>query len=271
MLFPSQQERENQGQQEVYLSPKHCLRLLTKHCSRRTLEKLRQERMTPNDGLNSGPSGSSPDHVSPGSDYHGDESNYTSYQLREVQAEDQNGPAQPLNHGTPLTNRGRPGHEFLHQSGTATPWNPHNLAMNFDSRHQINRGTLARKLLHILGEFPVEDTKSEDGTQEAKDLQDPLWLMAGLADRGWDLEGKGEKRKRGTEKRPTALPSTNLPAEDAHRLSQWTPEALQELEKEQAQYYEHGILGSKCDVARDLDPINHGLVTEEKAYKLIQV
>lgn len=226
--------------------------------------------MSPEFGATGGPSGSSDDHISPASDYlEGGNTDMASYP-REGNLEDQTDTARASHQGPPLTNRGRPGQEFLHQSGTATPWNPHSLAMNPDPRQQISRGTLARKLLHILGEFPVEDTRSEEGDQEAKDLQDPLWLMAGLADRGWDLEGRGEKRKRGTGNRPTALPSTNLPAEDAYLLRQWTPDALQELEKEQLSYYEHGLLGSKCDVARDLDPVHHGLVTEEKAHELFQ-
>lgn len=226
--------------------------------------------MSPDTAATGGPSGSSEDHISPASAYpEGESTRMTSFSRKDHPG-NQNQATQNPSHGQTLTNRGRPGHEFLHQSGTATPWNPHNLAMGVDTRHQINRGTLARKLLHILGEFPVEDTKSEDGTQEAKDLQDPLWLMAGLADRGWDLEGNRGKRKRGNGQRPAALPSTDLPAEDAHLLKQWTPEALQELEKEQIQYYEHGILGSKCDVARDLDPVHHGLVAEDKAHQLFQ-
>lgn len=149
------------------------------------------------------------------------------------------------------------------RSGTTTPWNPHNLAMNTE-RGQIHRPTLARKLLQILGEFPVEDDASDNKNTEPR-FQDPLWLIAGLAKRGWNLHGA-----QGNLKHSAALTSAGLPPEESRLLSKWTPRALQEIEKEQSRYFEHGILGSKSDVAPDLDPIEHGLVTEEKSRLLFQ-
>ena len=147
-----------------------------------------------------------------------------------------------------------------------TPWNPHGLAMDVEGGERTHQTSLARKLFNILGEFPVEDGRGHDANTDFKGFQDPLWLIAGLAGRGWDLDGKHGSRKR--VKRPTTLPSTALSAEDARVLSKWTPEALQNIEREQARYFEHGIFGSKCDVAHDLDPVHHGLIAEERVEEL---
>lgn len=134
--------------------------------------------------------------------------------------------------------------------------------------HQKNRRTLARHLLHILGEFPVEGGGKEDGNTEPRGFQEPLWLIGGLAQRGWDVHNIHGNRKK--PKQPTALPSTHLPEEDSRLLSKWTPQALREILREQSRYFEHGLLSSKCDVAQALDPIQHGLVTDERANELFQ-
>ncbi|KAJ3542353.1 hypothetical protein NM208_g4149 [Fusarium decemcellulare] len=170
------------------------------------------------------------------------------------------GPEQP-------SSAGKSHHGSSHQSGTATPWNPHNLVMSTDRGNQLHRPTLARKLLQILGEFPVEDDASENGAAESK-YQDPLWLVAGLAKRGWNLNGTHNNERKS--RRLSELPPAELPTEEAHLLNKWTPQALQGIEKEQNRYFKHGVLGSKSDVASDLDPIQHGLVTEEKAAELFQ-
>ncbi|KAF4469436.1 hypothetical protein FALBO_3656 [Fusarium albosuccineum] len=170
------------------------------------------------------------------------------------------GPEQP-------SSAGKPHHGSSHQSGTATPWNPHNLVMSTDRGNQLHRPTLARKLLQILGEFPVENDASENGSAESK-YQDPLWLVAGLAKRGWNLSGTYDNERQ--PRRLSELPPAELPTEEAHLLNKWTPQALQGIEKEQNRYFKHSVLGSKSDVASDLDPIQHGLVTEEKAAELFQ-
>lgn len=140
--------------------------------------------------------------------------------------------------------------------------------MDINGGDQNDRHTLARELLHILGDFPVHSGRSDNGTTESRGLQEPLWFIGGLAKRGWDLhslDGNGKRIRH-----PTALPSATLPSEDARLLSKWTPQALQKILLEQSRYYEHGLLSSKCDVADALDPIHHGLITDERARELFQ-
>ena len=140
--------------------------------------------------------------------------------------------------------------------------------MDINGGDQNDRHTLARELLHILGDFPVQSGRSDNGTTESRGLQEPLWFIGGLAKRGWDLhslDGNGKRIRH-----PTALPSATLPSEDARLLSKWTPQALQKILLEQSRYYEHGLLSSKCDVADALDPIHHGLITDERARELFQ-
>lgn len=140
--------------------------------------------------------------------------------------------------------------------------------MDVDGGEESRQTTLARKLLNILGEFPVEDNRRDDVSPESKGFQDPLWSVAGLAKRDWDLDEKPGNRKR--VRHPATLKATSLSADEARLLRKWTPSALQEIEREQFQYFEHGIFGSKCDVSHALDPIHHGLVTEKRAEELFQ-
>ncbi|KAF4967389.1 hypothetical protein FSARC_5047 [Fusarium sarcochroum] len=152
------------------------------------------------------------------------------------------------------------------RSGTSTPWNPHSLAMSSE-RGRSHGQTITRKLRQILGDFPVEDHEDESKISEAR-FQDPLWLIAGLAKRGWDLQDNQNGTK--TPTHPTRLASAGLPPEESFLLKKWTPQALQGIRKEQSQYFKHGLHGSRSDVAQDLDPIEHGLVTEKKAAELFQ-
>lgn len=248
--------------------------------SRRTLEKLRNEHLSAfrtrgqaQDGPSGQAPGSSEDDASPQSVFQDTDEGEASPGLP-VRLEDV--PWQTRD-GTEYSNEVSPRPrnsthlypEISHQSGTATPWKPHNLIMNGDGGNQMSRLTLGRKLLHILGEFPIEDDGNDNGAKEAKGLQDPLWLMAGLADRGWDLDGGNGNGKR--PKHPISLTSSSLPEEDARLLSMWTSKALREIEKEQQLYFKHGLFGSKLDVSHDLDPIQHGLITIDKANKSFQM
>lgn len=140
--------------------------------------------------------------------------------------------------------------------------------MDVDGGEKSRQTTLARKLLNILGEFPVENSKRDDPSPESKRFLDPLWSIAGLAKRDWDLDERPGNKKR--VRHPATLKATSLSADEARLLSKWTPAALQEIEREQFQYFEHGIFGSKCDVSRALDPIHHGLVAEKRVEDLFQ-
>lgn len=63
-----------------------------------------------------------------------------------------------------------------------------------------------------------------------------------------------------------------LQCEEERRLFRsWSFQALQALETEQSRYYQHGSLGSKCDVAEELDPIQRGLLSRERLEQLFQV
>lgn len=125
------------------------------------------------------------------------------------------------------------------------------------------------KILHIPGKLPIERGESYEVSNEAKGLQDPLWAMAGLAERGWDLHGTHGHQSSSVEP-PASRTSPSLPVEEACPLGKWKIQNLQEIEKEHNRYYEHGLFGSKCDIARDLDPIQRGLVTKKRAKDLFE-
>lgn len=158
-------------------------------------------------------------------------------------------------------------------SRDVTPWNPQNLAMRSERTHETDRRPLSRNIQSILGEFPVERGsrgKSNNVTAEPKGLQDPLWLIAGLCERGWDSYGSQHNQG----KRNNGMPLSHrapLPTGDAQLLAKWDAQALEEVEKDQGQFFMHGMYGSKCDVAQALDPIHHGLLTEQRASELFRV
>ncbi|KAF2108080.1 hypothetical protein BDV96DRAFT_588175 [Lophiotrema nucula] len=158
------------------------------------------------------------------------------------------------------------------QSGMTTPWDPQVLAVQMESQSERARDTLSRSLLKVLGEFPVHEGKGEEQLDECKrgGLQEPMWHMAGLADKGWELneamEG-GDLLKQAN----SALREPSLKADFEHLFRKWSPQALDAVEREQRQYFAHGIFASKYDVAPALDPVNHGLVTEERVVELFDL
>jgi len=152
----------------------------------------------------------------------------------------------------------------LPRSGTATPWNPRNIVLN--GKRQKPRPSLAKDLSRILGEFPIHHGDRSSNVEESDEVMEPMWLMAGLAERGWALQSAEESS--GGAHRPHSLTSTILPDEETLLLRQWTPDALRRIEREQTHYFQHGALGSKCDVSDDLDPVQHGLITEDRAGEL---
>ncbi|KAL4882335.1 hypothetical protein BJY04DRAFT_217253 [Aspergillus karnatakaensis] len=124
------------------------------------------------------------------------------------------------------------------------------------------------KTLHIPNELPVEHSRDHENT-EPRGLQDPLWVMASLAEQGWNLHGTSGHQSDNLES-PASRTANVLPPEETNLLSKWGIQDLQEIEKEHSLYYEHGLFGSKCDVARDLDPIQRGLLAEQRAVELFQ-
>lgn len=90
--------------------------------------------------------------------------------------------------------------------------------------------------------------------------------MGGLAKRGWDLDQPQDGAE--TESQSGPLSPVGLTPEEVVLLNKWTPQALQDIEEESNQYFEHGLLGSKHDVAHDLDPVFHGLLSEQRATQL---
>jgi hypothetical protein len=158
-----------------------------------------------------------------------------------------------------------------HTSRAATPWNPQNLMVNVEKRGDSPRPQISRRLQRILGEFPIDNSRSHHQHTDAQGLQDPLWLITGLSQRGWKIRGEHEAAQGPLNHDAATSSHAALPASDLHLLGQWTPQTFMEIERDQAQYIMHGMHGSKCDVAHALDPVHHGLLTEERARELVQV
>ncbi|OAL53053.1 hypothetical protein IQ07DRAFT_629540 [Pyrenochaeta sp. DS3sAY3a] len=162
--------------------------------------------------------------------------------------------------------------DFGRRSGTATPWNLQHLSVEGEQQAGLDRPSLTRTLLQVLDEFPVDSSKRDEEANESKarGLQEPLWILAGLADRGWDVsEASGDQTS--PSKHNGTLHRSLITAALEHMLRQWTPQALQNIRQEQARYFEHGVYASKRDVAPALDPVHCGVVTEQRAHELFEI
>lgn len=140
--------------------------------------------------------------------------------------------------------------------------------MSIDEDHSVCPQRLTQDLLNVLHtQFPiVKDCEEVDFTDSA--FQDPMVSMAGIATQGWGIHDQGDKSKKASHL--TRLSSIVLPSEDASLLRKWTPEAFEEIIKEQSCYFDSGLYGSKRDVAWVLDPVYRKLVTEERAKELLE-
>ncbi|KAJ4177011.1 hypothetical protein NW755_014098 [Fusarium falciforme] len=146
---------------------------------------------------------------------------------------------------------------------------PHNLMQNLDQDLQGNSRRLTRRILRLLGEqFPVgQGNDAAPAVEASRGLHDLLPSITNIAKQGWNLDERGKAKRA---RRVAELPVAELPVEDSKLLEAWTPEALQETVSEVTRYFEYGLRGSKRDVARDLDPLQRGLITESKAQQLFQ-
>lgn len=152
------------------------------------------------------------------------------------------------------------------RSESTTTWTPLTLAINSDGDQSLSQQILARKMLHILGEFPVVHSPIEEKSHESKEFEDPLWTLASLARHCWIFDNFSQNGKNW---RSSSL-LNHLSPNDSEVLREWTPEMLQNVERERSQYFQQGLFGSRCDVAHDLDPIQQGLVSEERAAELVE-
>jgi len=116
--------------------------------------------------------------------------------------------------------------------------------------------------------FPVDDTDrdapqsaavSERGIN-AKDFRGALHAINAAAAKNTQRVSRGLPK----------LPNLLLPDEDSQRLRKWTPDKLQTIIRRQKWYYQLGIHGSKRDIARSLDPVEHGLLTETRVSELFK-
>ncbi|KAJ0426797.1 hypothetical protein BJY00DRAFT_306793 [Aspergillus carlsbadensis] len=153
-------------------------------------------------------------------------------------------------------------------SGTITPLDPHNLMESLDQDLRGNSSQVTRKLMRFLGEqFPVGHEKKErdDPDDAPSGTQDPLPSILKIAQQGWVVDEQGTGKR---ERRAPTLPTAELLPEDAELLARWTPSALQGVVSETTRYFEYGLRGPKRDVARDLDPLQRGMISEQRAQEL---
>ncbi|KAM5362281.1 hypothetical protein ACJZ2D_012636 [Fusarium nematophilum] len=153
--------------------------------------------------------------------------------------------------------------------GTITPLDPHNLMKSFDQDLHGNSSRFTRRLFRFLGEqFPVGHGRESHYVNETPGgFHDLLPSITKIAKQGWALDERDKARRI---RRVTSLPTTELLPEDARLLEHWTPQALQEVVSEMTRYFEYGLRGSKRDVARDLDPLQRGMITEPRAQELFE-
>ena len=138
-----------------------------------------------------------------------------------------------------------------------------------DGRNELPR--------HLYGaQFPsVSGGDAGNLSRGAHTPQHPQASIASMAKRGWEIDddaGPAALALTSAAKRvklPSQLPAVELPDGDRERAEQWTAGALQGILKEQSKYFEHGLHGSKRDVAPGLDPIQQGLLSESRAHQLL--
>ena len=63
-------------------------------------------------------------------------------------------------------------------------------------------------------------------------------------------------------------PTLTFTARDAQLYDRWSPGRLLKVIEDQDWYYRFGYHGSKRDIARSLDPVTTGLVTEARVKEL---
>jgi hypothetical protein len=129
---------------------------------------------------------------------------------------------------------------------------------------------LIRNLEKIIGSFPAEHGNRDRQNTELKSFEDPLWLITGLSERRWSLIDRLNNDNRADNLPGMSQNSLHLPPADADLLNKWTSRTLESIEAESRQSMKYGMFGSRRDVAKSLDPIYQGLVTEQRASKLLE-
>jgi hypothetical protein len=166
-------------------------------------------------------------------------------------------------------------------AGSITPLDPDHLMQDLDEDAlpcpHPRPQRLTGRLLRTLGQrFPVGDDKevvaaaAGPGAPDTGHgcFHDPLPSITRIARQGWSLHEQQQPKCRA--RKAATLPAAALPAEDMSLLRTWTPEALQKIMLDTTRYFEHGMQGSKRDVAAELDPLQRGLITKETAIRLFE-
>lgn len=158
------------------------------------------------------------------------------------------------------------------RSGARRSFLPGNIPVNETAgRPDDSHLELGRNLADLAREFPVQGSKSDHAASDhAAEFQDRMWLMAGLAEHGWTLQ-KSLSERQNTHASGLLTPTALQTDEERRLLQGWNPQSLRILEQEQSRYFQHGSLGSKCDVASELDPVQRGLIDEARNAELFEV
>lgn len=153
-----------------------------------------------------------------------------------------------------------------------SPLDPHNLMQGLDEEPHERSKRLTGRLLRFLGEqFPIGDgkhvvTAPADDSSNLQGFQDLQLFITTIAKQGWTLDERSQARR---VRKDAKLPMAELPAEDLRLLQTWTPAALQKVIGDMTLYFDYGQRRFKRDVAPDLDPLQRGLLNEERASKLL--
>lgn len=128
---------------------------------------------------------------------------------------------------------------------------------------------------HLEKDFPTDLDRSldtnidpETGTQPKSPLQDrefhnPLLFLAECARKGWDSDTRPP-----TNCYSIPLPLGHLPPEDSALLQAWSAGEVQTVINDQRTFFQHGLHGSKRDVAGGLDAVQRGVVREGEVQAL---
>jgi hypothetical protein len=127
------------------------------------------------------------------------------------------------------------------------------------------------QLDHLEKDFPTGLDRSTDvpstdsdvlSPLQRRDLENPLLFLAECARKGWNSDFCPTG--------PLLIPSSSnaLDGREARLFDLWNSGHIHTIIQDQRAFFQHGLYGSKRDVALNLDPVQRGVVGEHRVADL---